>query len=109
MSNTPEEAWDESKYSGYEPDDYSLKALKAAFFEGYQAGLAADRWIDVKERLPEVEGKYLVYDKAFDWFGDINFYIPGGWNWHPLNPRGRVTEIIVTHWQNLPAAPKEKK
>lgn len=59
-------------------------------------------WIPVSEKLPEMEGQYLVVrdDKIYciaDYDGD------GEWmTWNLCN----ITRL-VTHWQPLPDAPKE--
>ena len=49
---------------GYEIDKTELiRALnydRDQFAKGYKAGLNADRWISVKDRLPEEYGEYLI-------------------------------------------------
>ncbi|WP_144814094.1 DUF551 domain-containing protein [Enterobacter sp. DE0047] len=64
-----------------------------------------DCWIKCSERLPEVEGHYLVWAKAskLDGYRDhqeIAAYQAGQWS----NEFG----WLVTHWQKLPAAPHQE-
>ena len=64
-------------------------------------------WISVKDRLPDMEGEYLVcftYPHTNAIGIDVDGYFPnatyieGGWDVH---------NGWVTHWQPLPAPPKE--
>lgn len=66
-------------------------------------------WIDVNERLPEKEGKYIVYTESITGYKPLEYnvfiadyvfddFVFKGWE----NNR-------VTHWQPLPEPPKNKK
>lgn len=65
-------------------------------------------WIDVNERLPEDDGKYLVATSCGkQWMGNYNLppkpneWMLNGWSvnggWHPFD---------ITHWQPLPNPPE---
>lgn len=66
-------------------------------------------WIDVNERLPEDDGKYLVATSCGkQWMGNYNLppkpneWMLNGWSmnggWHPFD---------ITHWMPLPKSPSE--
>lgn len=65
-------------------------------------------WISVKDRLPQVTGKYLcaVKDKR----GDL-WTIASDWSLEMKSWFGNYGEIknIVTHWMPLPEPPKENQ
>lgn len=87
---------------------------KLAAYE--DTGLSPDeipRWIPVSERLPKKSGHYLVISK-------MNWAHGGNWEDDSGDIRrhmaiaffDRVVKFnvpYVTHWQPLPAAPKEEK
>jgi hypothetical protein len=67
-----------------------------------EAGYSKQEWISVDERLPEREGKYLVYTyKGGIKFGEYRSYLVG---------EGKLCEpqfdYYVTHWMPLPEVPK---
>lgn len=66
----------------------------------------AERWISVKERLPDKRGKYLVYGylplSNLNVFEIATYENDGKW-WTAAR-----TEII-THWMPLPGPPKQKE
>lgn len=69
--------------------------------------LSKPKWISVEERLPENDShdRFLVY-AIEPWFGTkvIDFMrYDGRWLYD-----GKPTEAKVTHWMNLPEAPKEE-
>ena len=71
------------------------------YTEGYRK---QSEWISVVERLPEREGKYLVYTyKGGIKFGEYRSYLVG---------EGKLCEpqfdYYVTHWMPLPEPPKTK-
>ncbi len=53
------------------------------------------RWISVKEKYPEKDGRYLV------WVPD--------WNWLGISSlrSGKFDDTLATHWMPLPELPKE--
>ena len=96
---------------GYYIDkDELVKALKydrAQYEKGYSDGLYADKWVSVKDSLPEPGQSVLIYYPK--WEGDeiqvakldedrITFDICGEFN---------VGTGYVTHWQPLPGMPRE--
>ena len=70
----------------------------------YNAGYSKQEWISVDVRLPEREGRYLVYTiKGGIKFGEYRSYLVG---------EGKLCEpqfdYYVTHWMPLPQPPKMK-
>ncbi len=66
-----------------------------------------NNWISVKDRLPDVTGKYLVTGRTFReripqiWICEfIEIGSIGGWS-------NRATNPIVEAWMPLPEPPKE--
>ena len=54
---------------------------------------AAERWIPVSERLPEIDGEYICYNgKSFD----VDYWDGDSWNFN----------CGITHWRPLPSAPE---
>ncbi len=79
-----------------------------------------NNWISVEDELPSKSGEYLVYTKerpsflSYCGIGVVNYNDPSdsslrnatrGWVYYGMqvNPIDRA----VTHWQPLPAPPKE--
>ena len=99
-----------SQSVGYNIDkDELIKALKyerEQYKNGYSEGLNADKWISVKERLPEENQKCLVYR-------DINADLKittGIWHsdwkeFYGLRHGTRLEDTIA--WMPLPEPPKE--
>lgn len=77
-------------------------------------------WISVKDRLPESEGRYLVYEKKPHHSHNCSIYnYPLGccepniayfkkycneWEWNSWSE----AKCTVTHWMELPERPKEE-
>jgi hypothetical protein len=66
-------------------------------------------WIRVKDRLPEIEKKVLVWDEEIPdpEFVDIGYYDPD------FNPKNgwhckEYMDCHVTHWRPLPKPPEKK-
>ena len=61
-----------------------------------------NKWISVKNGLPEIKGYYLVcyYDSYFDSYGIDIVYFRGKTVWAKNNK-------YITHWMSLPEPPKE--
>ena len=90
--------------------DELVKALKydrKQYEQGYSDGLDADKWISIKERLPEKGQSVLIYYPKWD--GDEIQVAK-------LEPDGIMFDICgefnigigcITHWQPLPAMPRE--
>lgn len=70
----------------------------------------AQRWISVKERMPETEGRYLVFPIG-KYYGEVvNFTL---WPYDEIPSRnffydndGMLHVVTPTHWMPLPPAPK---
>jgi len=88
---------------GYIEQVANLKAENAAFQSRIAELEAAQRWIPVSERLPEVNGYYMaVVVDGFDdsrsvetlrYFGDGDWFTWSDW-------------YVVTHWKEKPELPK---
>lgn len=68
-------------------------------------GVTVQRWIPVGERLPEVEGSYLVCsktDKVYraHWYPEKKYH-------EGYTRKAKWSHPNVTHWMPLPDAPKE--
>lgn len=76
-------------------------ATEQAFKNGYKKGYTADKWISVYDKLPETEGKYLVYtcDRRMFVCHFIDHYCDGN---------AQFDDYRVTHWMPLPEPPKMK-
>lgn len=96
---------------GYYIDkDELIKALsydREQYEKGYNEGLIADKWISIKDRLPESGQNVLIFYPKWD--GDeiqvakldedrLMFDICGEFN---------IGVGVVTHWQPLPRMPRE--
>jgi len=107
MSKTPEEMADKYFDDNYYEHDVLVEtkiSIILGYLAGYQAGLAAERWIDVKERLPDESGRYLVRDKIpFV----CDYYTASGFDWSAWDSNKIETEI--QYWCQLPAAPTNLK
>ena len=73
-------------------------------------------WIPVEERLPVVQGEYIVtacdegcpYGEGI-WYSTVVVvadYYKGCWTWDDYSCEYDISDI-VTHWMPLPKAPKE--
>ena len=84
-------------------------------------GVTVQEWISVKDRLPEEDGKYLVFEQSSGrtntsilWFAKdarkVDRYdFKGRWKnaWYEYDSEwGHYTVNSVTHWQYLPQPPK---
>jgi len=82
--------------------------IKDAFLAGYKA---AQQWISVKDRLPPPQTEVLWWNKAAQQAG------VSSWEYMSYcddtmiewGDAGNVSIRKFTHWQPLPAAPKEEK
>jgi hypothetical protein len=102
-----------------------LKQKRVNLFErldAFEKGKAAAmKWISVKDRLPDEDGKYLVYKVwgRLCWCEVLSFAKDGrkvdkydfhrGWKnvWYRYDSEcGYLTIDDVTHWMTLPPAPK---
>ena len=84
-------------------------------------GVTVQEWISVKDRLPEEDGKYLVFEQssgrtntsilrfAKDARKVDKYDFKGRWKnaWYGYDSEwGNYTVNSVTHWQYLPKPPK---
>ena len=51
-------------------------------------------WINIKDKLPKKDGRYLVYIPNYKWIG-VSSLRNGKWD-----------DNALTHWMPLPEAPK---
>ena len=97
--------------------DYYKEAAK----EFIAHGVTVQEWISVKDRLPEEDGKYLVFEQsngrtntsilrfAKDARKVDKYDFKGRWKnvWYEYDSEwGHYTVDSVTHWQYLPQPPK---
>ena len=99
------------------------EATEQAYKNGYEKGKQdAVKWISVKDRLPEEDGVYLVFQKhtygtciavlrfAKDARKVDKYDFHRGWKnvWYRYDSEwGHITIDDVTHWMPLPDPPKE--
>ena len=84
-------------------------------------GVTVQKWIPVSERLPEEDGRYLVFERGYliPSIRVLSFARDGrkvdkydfhrGWKnvWYRYDSEwGHLTTDDVTHWMPLPEAPK---
>ncbi len=95
------------------------QAYKHGYEKGYEAG--KPNWIPVTEKLPEKDGRYLVFKQYYGctWFDVLRFAKDGEsvskydlenakdvWCGYD-SEYGYFSVDSVTHWMPLPEAPKE--
>lgn len=66
-------------------------------------------WIDVKDRLPETNGVYIVVDKYNEIYGDAIYGFDKQWTLTDSFDGREKLISDVTHWQPLPEPPKTLK
>lgn len=67
------------------------------------------QWIGVKDRMPEIGEKVLVYSK-FGHVSDMTLQRHGGQNGYDVlifDPHGMKPGTDITHWMPLPEPPEE--
>ncbi|MGM9551947.1 MAG: DUF551 domain-containing protein [Clostridia bacterium] len=63
-----------------------------------------DKWISVKDKLPENGGAYIIYAGIVG----VAWYKKGSQVWEmPNGLKTEVSDEIVTHWMPLPSPPME--
>ena len=83
----------------YDRDQYQ-RGYDEGYDEGFDKGYDADKWISVKDGLPQSDGRYLAYGSAFGrCMMGILYYD---------TRLKHFSDGEVTHWQPLPAPPTEK-
>jgi len=83
---------DGEHFKDYDIDYYYMSYIRwlESRIESLQS---ANQWVSVKDRLPKIDGLYLIFNG-----GSVHeTYYNIEWNYW----RG----LIVTHWRELPAAP----
>ena len=97
----------------------SYDACRSAMLQAGNSPVTLDTWIPVSERMPDNGGKsrefYLCFGTYFD--GGEPDYIPAsffihpdnGWSeWEPVEDDCDPSDVIITHWMPLPAAPQKE-
>src|SRR5690348_7012978 len=59
-------------------------------------------WISVKDRLPEQEALYLVYDSSNKEWGLSYFIVNGSYRYFDI-----WESLDITHWMPLPSPPNQ--
>lgn len=104
LLNTVPPDWQPSFRTAKMLDVHSIE-LKKAYLAGYKAAKEEERWIPVREGLPEESGKYLTIRFEGDLGSDLSWDADlKGWN---VNS-GRNTEIFPTHWRHMPEPPTKE-
>lgn len=82
--------------------DQSISSIREAYLAG--AEWATPKWIKCSERLPELNQLVLTwsYDKKMDW-GHMTHQ-----HWWEVCRDG-MEHVEVTHWMEIPEAPKEEE
>jgi hypothetical protein len=66
---------------------------------------ASEKWISVKDRLPEKKGYYLVYSGKFPEPCRVCWFECGTFSWHSLSLEN--IGDYITHWTPSPRPPKD--
>ncbi|MPN36171.1 hypothetical protein SDC9_183678 [bioreactor metagenome] len=66
-----------------------------------------DGWIPVSERMPE-DGEHAIVFHPRDGVMQITFFFAYGKWWDSQEDDGGIPKSYFTHWQPLPAAPKQE-
>ena len=109
MSKTPEEMAEE--YADLCVSDAYYAPLKAGFLAGYKA---AQQWISVKDRLPEINKGFIGFAENKE-VCNCYRYPDHSKDGRPIFYAQTKTGLLIcglesiSHWQPLPAAPKEEK
>lgn len=118
MDDDFDSAFEHGKAAGW-------NACRAAMLQSFgnseqlNSPVIPDGWIPVSERMPDNGGKsrefYLCFGTYFD--GGEPDYIPAcffihpdnGWSeWEPVEDDCDPSDVIITHWMELPAAPQQE-
>ena len=118
LKRTDREVYEELK----DREDYREEMLWDYFASNLIAnGVTVPEWISVKDRLPEEDGKYLVFEQsngrtntsvlrfAKDARKVDKYDFKGRWKnaWYEYDSEwGHYTVNSVTHWMPLPKPPK---
>lgn len=109
IMNLVQQAWAEGKRNA--EVETITELVKQAFYQAKQKDMVtvkdSDKWISVKDRLPDKEGQYLC------WFGKNVFCIGASicsfvpcknafWSFER-----NESLVNITHWMPIPEAPKE--
>ncbi|EKR8909659.1 DUF551 domain-containing protein [Escherichia coli] len=93
----------------------NFRADITPLYTAQPAPVTPDGWISCSERMPDSNCLYLCWGTYFE--GDEPDYIPAyffvhktnGWTeWQPVEDDCNPSEVIITHWMPLPAAPKQE-
>lgn len=95
---------------------YDREQYDKGYVKGYNAGLTADKWISVDERLPDNHRAVLAVCKSTSISGGairaVGSYGGGCWFLADADGTLRLTkymQFIVTHWMELPEFPKKSE
>ena len=89
------------------PCDHILFACTALKYSRkiHEAGYATAKWIDVKDRLPELGETVLVLDRCGNKMVRTLRRLSSE-NEPPLRPDGLIPQKHITHWMPIPNSPE---
>lgn len=82
---------------------HKMKSVVACIECGYPY---SNQWISVEDRLPEKAGYYLCWHIAWDGVSDA--YFDGSGKFFEYEAYNLEDEVVVSHWQSLPAIPEQE-
>ena len=82
-------------------------ACRAAMLQAGNSPVTPDGWIPVSERMPE-DGEHAIVFHPRDGVMQITFFFAYGKWWDSQEDDGGIPKSYFTHWQPLPAAPKQE-
>lgn len=100
-------------------DEKAVALIRASRL--YDEGVMPAEWISVKERMPNADGEYLVFQHGYSGYKFVrtaSFNVcysgtdddmHGKTVWYDYDSECGDYELIdITHWMPLPEAPKEE-
>ncbi|MDT7355350.1 DUF551 domain-containing protein [Citrobacter freundii] len=87
--------------------EHIARTVRAAMLQAGNSPVTPDGWIPVSERMPE-DGEHAIVFHPRDGVMQITFFFAYGKWWDSQEDDGGIPKSYFTHWQPLPAAPKQE-